>query len=244
EKNLDVNLGNNFQLIELYIDSLLDKDNFILSNQYKIDFDDLKDFLASFSHELVTNHHKNNYLLKYSDFINYIEKYKASNKKFVIETKDLADLLIEKGIIKTNSSDQYTFRLNGVFEYFIGYYMAYDADFRNEVIGDGHFYLSFKNEFEVCAGIIPQDFDFVDKIFKKTFTIFKEVNEDINMDNLDALLISKVSERFNISSGVNQFLKETLKEALEPEQQDSILESLAPSTQRISDVKPKKYYNE
>jgi hypothetical protein len=31
---------------------------------------------------------------------------------------------------------------------------------------------------------------------------------------------------------------------MEPEQQDTILESLAPSGQRISDVKPKRYYNE
>src|SRR5690606_2869783 len=32
EKNSNMNLGSNFQLIELYIDNLLDKDNFILSS--------------------------------------------------------------------------------------------------------------------------------------------------------------------------------------------------------------------
>src|SRR5690606_25777903 len=133
----------------------------ILSNKYKIDFDDLKDFLSSLAHTLIIKYHKESYLIKYSEFIEFIEDYKYSNKKFVIETKDLADLLTGKGIIKSINEEKYTFRLNGVFEYFVGYYMAYDEDFRNSAINDNHFYLSFKNEFEVCAGIIPQNFEFI-----------------------------------------------------------------------------------
>jgi predicted MPP superfamily phosphohydrolase len=244
EKNIDVNLGNNFQLIELYIDSLLDKHNFILSNKYKIDFDDLKDFLASFAHELVTNYHKESYLIKYSRFIDFIEGYKSDNKKFVISTKELADLLIQKGIIKSIDQEKFTFRLNGVFEYFIGYYMAYDEEFRDTAIRDNHFYLSFKNEFEVCAGIIPQNFDFVDNIFKKTVSIFEDINKDVDTNNLDALLLSKVRTTFNISNDINLVLKETIKDSLKLEEQDTILESLSPSGQRISEVKPKKFYNE
>jgi predicted MPP superfamily phosphohydrolase len=244
QKNIDVNVGNNFQLIELYIDSLLDKDNFILSKQYKIDFDDLKDFLGSLAHRLISNYHDKNYLLNYKQYVDFIEEYKSKNKKFVIETKDLADLLIEKGIIKSVNNEKFTFRLNGVFEYFLGYYMSYNNEYRNKVIDDGHFYLSFKNEFEVCAGLIPHNHEFINKIYNKTSQIFKDVNKNIDMNNLDAILISKVSDSFNISNELNVILKETIKDSLEPEQQDSILESLTPSTQRISDVKPKKYYNE
>jgi predicted MPP superfamily phosphohydrolase len=244
QKNIDVNLGNNFQLIELYIDSLLDKDNFILSNQYKIDFDDLKDFLGALAHQLVSKYHNKSYLISYGQYIDFIDEYKSENKKFVIETKELADLLIEKGIIKSVDNEKFTFRLNGVFEYFLGYYMAFDEEFRNKVIDHDDFYLSFKNEFEVCAGIIPHDFDYVKKIFEKTEQIFNEVNKGVDTKNLDAILLSKVSDTFNISGEVNKILKETIKDSLEPEQQDTILESLAPSGDRISDVKPKKYYNE
>ncbi|MBR9847384.1 MAG: metallophosphoesterase [Algicola sp.] len=244
QKNIDVNLGNNFQLIELYIDSLLDKDNFILSKKYKIDFDDLKDFLGALAHQLVTNYHTKSYLMSYSQYVEFIDTYKSVNKKFVIETKELADLLIDKGIIKSVDNQKFTFRLNGVFEYFLGYYMAFDEEFRNKVIDQDDFYLSFKNEFEVCAGIIPHDLDYVKKIFEKTVHIFSEVNKDVDTKNLDAILLSKVSDTFNISGEVNKILKETIKDSLEPEQQDNILESLAPSGHRISDVKPKKYYNE
>lgn len=244
EKNIDVNLGNNFQLIELYIDNLLDKDNFILSNKYKIDFDDLKDFLASFAHELITNYHNSSYLIKYSDFIEFIEKYKSDNKRFVISTKDLADLLLEKGIVKSIDSEKYTFRLNGVFEYFVGYYMASDEDFRNKAIRDDHFYLSFKNEFEVCAGLIPQNHEFVKSIYDKTVTIFEGTNRILVDNTIDNLLISKIADTFNLTSGVSKVLKETITDSLKPEQQDSILENISPSSQRISEVKQKKFYNE
>ncbi|MBF4983619.1 metallophosphoesterase [Nonlabens mediterrranea] len=244
QKNIDVNLGNNFQLIELYIDSLLDKDNFILSKQYKIDFDDLKDFLSSLAHKLATTYQESNYLVSYGQLIDYIDEYKGENKRFVIETRTLSDLLIEKGILKFEVNGNFTFRLNGVFEYFLGYYMAYDEEFRNQVIDHDDFYLSFKNEFEVCAGIIPQDYNFVKKIFERTKIIYRDINKDVNLNNLDALLLSKVNDTFNISGEINALLKETLKDSLEPEEQDGILESLSPSNQRISDVKPKKYYDE
>ncbi|SDH29527.1 metallophosphoesterase [Winogradskyella thalassocola] len=244
QKNIDVNLGNNFQLIELYIDSLLDKDNFILSKQYKIDFDDLKDFLSAFAHKLATTYQEHNYLVKYGQLVDFIDEYKTDNKRFVIETRTLSDLLIEKGILKSEANGNYTFRLNGVFEYFLGYYMAYDEEFRNQVIDNDDFYLSFKNEFEVCAGIIPQDYDFVKKIFERTKLIYSDINKDVDLNNLDALLLSKVNETFNISGEINTLLKETLQDSLEPEEQDGILESLSPSNQRISDVKPKKYYDE
>jgi hypothetical protein len=243
EKNIDVNLGNNFQLIELYIDSLLDKDNFILSNKYKIDFGDLKDFLGSIAHELITNYHIDSYLIKYSNFIDFIEKYKSENKRFVISTKGLADLLHEKGILKLIDNDKYTFRLNGVFEYFVGYYMAYDESFRNKAIDDNHFYLSFKNEFEVCAGLIPQNHEFVQRIYNKTVSIFNETNKILEYDTIDDLLVKKVAHTFNLSTSVSKVLRETLTDSLKPEQQDSILESISPSTQRISEVKQKKFYN-
>ncbi|EWH10564.1 metallophosphoesterase [Cellulophaga geojensis KL-A] len=244
QKNIDINLGNNFQLIELYIDSLLDKDNFILSKQYKIDFDDLKAFLSALAHKLATTYLENNYLVKYGQLIDFIDEYKAQNKRFVISTRTLSDLLIEKGILKSEANGNYTFRLNGVFEYFLGYYMAYDEEFRNQVIDNDDFYLSFKNEFEVCAGIIPQNYNFVKKIFERTKLIYSDINEGVDLNNLDVLLLTKVNETFNISGEINTLLKETIKDSLEPEEQDGILESLSPSNQRISDVKPKKYYDE
>lgn len=242
EKNVDVNIGNNFQLIDLYVDNLLDKDNFILSKQYKIDFNDLKDFLSDLAFHLVKNYTETNYLLSYAELTNYIEGYKKVNKKFVIQTEEILELIIGKGIIKKSFDTKYTFRLNGVFEYFLGYYMAYNKEFRNEIIKDGHFYLSFRNEFEVCAGLIPQDVKFVKKIFKKTKLIYQEINSKLDYNDLDKLLVSKVNEVYGFSSQINDVLKNTLSESLDDDKKDSIMESLSPSNNRLSDVNLKKYY--
>ncbi|WP_298328406.1 metallophosphoesterase [uncultured Dokdonia sp.] len=242
EKNVDVNIGNNFQLIDLYVDNLLDKDNFILSKQYKIDFNDLKDFLSDLAFHLVKNHTGTSYLLSYVELINYIDSYKKANKKFVIETEEILELILDKGIIKKSFDAKYTFRLNGVFEYFLGYFMAYNKKFRNEIIKDGHFYLSFRNEFEVCAGLIPQDAKFVKKIFKKTKEIYNETNSNLEKTDLDQLLVSKVSEVYGLNSQINEILKSTLSESLDDDDKDSIMESLSPSNNRLSDVNLKKYY--
>lgn len=242
EKNIDVNFGNNFQLINLYVDHLLDKDRFILSKKYKIDFTDLKDYLASLAYFLVKNYINNNYRITYSELIQFTENYKSSNKKFVIETEEIVNLILDKGIVKKGSDNLFTFRLNGVFEYFLGHYMAFDAKFRNEIIDDGHFYLSFQNEFEICSGIIPFDKDYLQKIFLKTKDIFEEPNAKVNFEKIDELLLSRVNSAFNLSTGITSILRETLGKPLESETQDSILETLSPSDQRISDVEAKKYY--
>jgi len=243
EKNLDANLGNNFQLINLYVDNLLDKENFILSNKYKIDFNDLKEYLSEIAHFMVSEHIKQNYRITYYQLIEFTEKYKIRNKRFVIETDEITKLIIDKGIIKKETDNLYTFRLNGVFEYFLGYYMHLDSEFRNSIIDDGHFYLSFGNEFEICAGLIPTDKDFVEKIFTKTDDYFNSINANIDFNNIDAILLSKVHKVFNISSDLPKILKETLTAPMETELQDSILESFTPSDQRISEVKLKKYYD-
>lgn len=244
EKNIDINFGNNFQLINLYVDHLLDKDRFILSKKYKIDFSDLKDYLATLAYFLVKKHLKNDYRIKFSELVEFTEGYKESNKKFVIETEEIIDLILDKGVIKKGSDNLYTFRLNGVFEYFLGHYMAFDESFRNEIIDDGHFYLSFQNEFEICSGLIPFDKNFLKKIYDTTCDIFSDTNAKFNFNNIDSVLVERAKTVFNLSDGITSVLKETLGKPLETEKQDSILESLNPSDRRIADVKAKRYYDE
>jgi len=244
EKNSKANFGNNFQLIELYIDNLLDKQNFVLVERYKIDFDDLKEYLAEFAFELVKHHHLNYYQISYDDWVLFTSEFKKRNQKFVINTKELIDLILEKDIVKKEINDKYTFRLNGVFEYFVGMYLAIDETERNEIIEDNHFYLSFANEFEICAGFIKDNKDFVNRIFKKTQEIFKPLNSGYNFSNIDSHLISKIENKLNIDLGLGKMMREKLGKPLPLESQDEFMESVSPSNDRMSEVKQKKFYNE
>jgi len=242
EKNSNLNLGSNFQLIELYIDNLLDKDNFILSQEYKIDFEDLKNYLAELSHELITRNSDTNYQISYPDLISFTDRYKKSNKKFVIDIEDIINLILEKGILKKGLSS-YTFRLNGVFEFFLGHFMSIDKDFRDKIVQDDNFYLSFGNELEICAGMNMYDHEYVKEIYLKTKKIFLPVSNKYNVYNSDYYLLEKVQKNLDIDFDLKDTLKNTLCNPLSAESQDVIFEDISPSNKRMSDVQTKKFYD-
>ena len=242
EKNSNLNLGSNFQLIELYIDNLLDKHNFILSSEYKIDFEDLKNYLAELSHQLITQHGDCNYQMDYTQLVNFTNLYKKQNKRFVIEIEDIIELVLEKGILK-KGVDSYTFRLNGVFEYFLGHYMSLDKKFRDQVVNDDNFYLSFGNELEICAGMNMYDFEYVESIFIKTKNIFNSVNGKYDQYNMDYYLLQKVGDKLNIDLDLNEALRNTIINPMSLEGQDVIFEEVSPSKSRMSEVQTKKFYD-
>jgi len=68
-------------------------------------------------------------------------------------------------------NERVTFRLNGIFEFFIAQSMSENNDFRDDLLDDS-VYLSFKNEFEIYGGIKNNDSDFLKKIYLKTKDYF------------------------------------------------------------------------
>jgi predicted phosphodiesterase len=242
EKNSDASFRNNFQLIELYIDNLLDKESFVSKESiYKIDFEDFKNYLGELAHHLVSKFNENNYVITYSDIITFTSDYKKRNRKFVIDVKDIVDIIIEKGILRKIDGDSFTFRLNGVFEYFLAFYMKDNTKFRNEVIEDGHFYLSFGNEFEICAGFNSRDKKFVKKIYNKTKEIFLPVNSLYNFDKIDDQFKLLIQDTLKIDLRLPEFLKENIK-PISLENQDVIFEEILGDNNKIAEVKQKKFY--
>ncbi|WP_407268965.1 metallophosphoesterase [Tenacibaculum maritimum] len=242
EKNADANFRNNFQLIELYIDNLLGRDNFIINeSSYKIDYDDFKSFLGDLSYYLVTDKKDNNYALSYAQLIEFIDKYKQQNRKFVIGIDKITNLILEIGLLKKVDEDNYTFRLNGVFEYFLALYMKDNKKFRDEIIDDGHFFLSFANEFEICAGFNSRDTDFITKIYAKTKEIFSPISSKFNPNEIDHHLLIDIEKKLNIDLRLSDVLKEKVK-PIPLEEQDVIFSGILDDNQKMSGVIPKKYY--
>nr|WP_315153815.1 metallophosphoesterase [uncultured Flavobacterium sp.] len=242
EKNADATFRNNFQLIELYIDNLLDKESFVSKESiYKIDFEDFKSYLSELAHHLVTKYNSDNYVISYVDIIIFTAEYKKKNRKFVIEVQNIVDIIIEKGVLKKIDSDSYTFRLNGVFEYFLALYMKDNIDFRDEVINDGHFYLSFGNEFEICAGFNSRDIEFVKKIYNKTKEIFYPVNSQYNLDKIDDHFKLIIQDKLGVDLRLPKLLKDNIK-PISIENQDVIFEEILGDNNKIAEVQQKKYY--
>ncbi|WP_445454629.1 metallophosphoesterase [Flavobacterium sp. 25HG05S-40] len=243
EKNADATFRNNFQLIELYIDNLLDKESFVSKESiYKIDFEDFKNYLGELAHHLVVEYNSSNYIITYVDLINFTSDYKKRNRKFVIEVQSIVEIIIEKGVLRKIDDDSYTFRLNGVFEYFLAFYMKDNIEFRDEIIEDGHFYLSFGNEFEICAGFNSRDIEFANKIYKKTKEIFSPINCLYDFEKIDFHLKLIIQDKLKIDLRLPELLKDSIK-PISLENQDVIFEEITGlDNKKLAEVQQKKYY--
>jgi 2',3'-cyclic-nucleotide 2'-phosphodiesterase (5'-nucleotidase family) len=243
EKNNDANFHNSFELIELYIDNLLDKKGLAIDKSSKLKFADFKAYLAELAYFLMMDRAEKGYTASYSEVVEFTKKYRERNKRFVIEVKDIIDLIIEKGILRKTHEDHFTFRLNGVFEYFIALYMTLDKVFAFKIIEDDHYYLSFKNELELYAGFEKNNTEYLYKIFERTKRIYKNLNDKYLGSNIDEQLNSKISEVFDITVPM-QKLGSSFQKSLTVEKQDEILAEMNPHEIQKSEVKIKHYYDQ
>ena len=249
--NKDANnkLNNDVDLINLYVEKLLEKEQLTVSAS-TFTFNNYKKFLAYFAHFLLTKHHKKSYYAKYSDIIKFIQQYLDKNPRLRINPKDIFDYLDSKSLLRKKEDDFYSFRLNGVFEYFVAYYMTFDEVFLNEAIEDQNFYLSFSNEFELYAGFKRDNVKFLNKIYNKTQNHFSSLaqNYDLNKTTLDLILVSKIVQADKLGRLIEKYSKK-FQDGLSEIEQDKIEEQMIQEMkleENHSEVKKKKikYINE
>jgi hypothetical protein len=243
--NKDANnkLNNDVDLINLYIEKLLEKEQLTVSSS-TFTFNNYKKLLAYFAHFLLTEHHQNSYYAKYSEIIKFIQSYLDKNPRLNINPREIFDYLDSKSLLRKKDPDFYSFRLNGVFEYFVAYYMTFDKKFLDDAIEDKNFYLSFSNEFELYAGFKRDNVDFLNKIYNKTQKHFTTLNEnyDLKTISLDSILVSKVVEADKLGKLIEKYSKK-FQEGLSEIEQDQIEEQMIQEMKlddNHSDVKKKK----
>ncbi|RSK34462.1 STAND family AAA ATPase [Hymenobacter metallilatus] len=206
-KESSSSIQNDVGLIDLYIESILEREK-LVKNKISFGFESYKLYLANLAKYLLSKPDKF-YSASYSEIIIFTEKYLEKNPRNDIEPRKVWDYVEEKGIVKQNPDSSYTFRLNGIFEYFLSYYMKNDADFRNRIIEDNFAYLSFKNELEMYAGSNRRDEDFLLRIYNKTKNIFSNVQlefAEINIESSIQSLTCNPNDEL-IKKGVSEFKK-------------------------------------
>lgn len=241
EKNNDTNFHSSFELIQLYVDNLLDRKRLALDKSSKLKFEEFKNYLGALSHFLIYDREDKGYAATYTEIVTFTNGYREKNMRFVIEVKDVVNLIIEKNILRKVYEDYYTFRLNGVFEYFLALHMTNDQNFRESIIRNDHYYLSFKNELELYAGFERNGENYLNTIYERTKSIFKNLHETYSKTDIDTQLLQKISEVFDVTLPISK-LGNQYKKALPPEKQDEILSELQPSDLNKSEVKVKDYY--
>lgn len=225
KKDFNNNLQNDVELINLYIEKLLEKEHLTIT-QSNFGFDKYKRFLASLAFEMLTKHSANAYSMSYIQLIAYTEEYLQENLRYTVESREVIEYVENRGIIMKKENDRYTFRLKGVFEYFLANQLMYKHEFLEEIIEEDSLYLAFANEFELYAGFRRDDEEFLDNIYSKTKRIFSNIENTYGADNcisLDTLLNEKLNEVTDLKQVVDK-ISDKLKDGLSQEAQDKIEE--------------------
>jgi len=240
-KTKESNFHNNFELIQLYIDGLLERNKHIADKGIKINYEDLKEFLASLAYTLVKDYYVSSHSIDYLKLVEITNNYRKSNNRIVIETHDLIELILQRGIIKKLDNDRYSFRLGGVFEFFIAYYMKDNRSFALKTIADDNFYLSFYNEFELYSGFNRKDKAFLNAIFGKKKKIFNNVNKKFAKEGeIDSNLVKRIIDIDQVTKGL-KIVNDKKKLILSQNEQDDIITLTTPIDQGTGEVKQKKF---
>lgn len=197
ERTDETNIHNNFELVKYYVEELLNRDSILLDHTLKLQYDDFEAYLGELAYFLY-NHEVDSYAVSYNDLVNFTEDYRHRKKKFTETTQNVIGYIMRSGTIYERDENKYTFRLKGVFEYFLAYYMTKDDTFRDCVVDDLKYYLSFGNEIELYAGFRPDDINVVKRVFDQTKRITNPVFSGEKFTAVDSRLIDKLTVRLSV----------------------------------------------
>lgn len=236
KKSNDDYSKNMFAILDSCVDEMLQKKR-LAFKKGGLEFDQYKEVCSQLAIHLLRNFKSTVYSAKALNIIKFIEDYKMKNIRIVGDAKDIFDFFLESGILK-RKGDYYTFRLNGVFEYFLAYFLNDHPDYIAEILNDDSIYLSFKNELEIYSGFNRKNEELLNKIYSKTKDKLNPIIDIYkNFGEIDEILDSKIIKAREFSDSIKQLV---VKNPLSNILQDEINDELSP-IDIDSDVHLKEY---
>ena len=221
EKTNDLNFHNNVELIDLYVDNLLGKSSLTI-RQEAFSFQNYKRFLADLAFHLYSEHAATTYTVSYVQLISFIDGYIRKNPRIIVEPKEIFDYLEKRGVISSKDADNYTFRLNGIFEYFLAYYMRENKTFLDSILNSDELFLSFSNELEILSGMTRSDTHLLETLYARAENIYAQIRKNFKLPT-DKSHFKKMLSQTLSGESVPQ-ISPTELAPLAPEEQDDFLE--------------------
>src|SRR5690606_8338118 len=109
KKDLNNNFQNDVELINLYIEKLLEKEQLTVA-QSNFSYDKYKRFLSNLAYELLTKHHSESYSMTYGELNSFTESYLQDNIRYTISSREILEYVENRGILMKRADDRYTFR--------------------------------------------------------------------------------------------------------------------------------------
>lgn len=233
-KTDNASVHNNFDLIKLYVNELLDEQNYVKDPNFSVTFDDLKSYVGALAVKIME---KEGYSLSDRELMDFTGQYQMEHVKFTDNPLDVINYLIDKGILTRDpSGKKITIRLKGVFEYFIAYHMSENSDFRDKVLNFKNSFMPFGNEWELYAGFCKDDLSSFQTIFDAVKEAMKVWTSEKDYEKID----SRIQQRVVITDA-NQIAAGNMLNRLEqmPEDEDFDILPMNNFRQGDTSVKPK-----
>ncbi len=229
-RSQNLHLQNNVDLIDVYIDRLLGKEELARDSEKLLSFKDYKAFLTELAKKLYREHEATDYSVSYSNLVQFAENYKNRNPRMVAHVSDLLDFIKGRGVLIQKGDGLHTFRLNGVFEYFLALAMMAEDDFLDDIVSDESRFASFGNELEIYAEFRPDDAAYLQKVYDRVKHEFDRVAAAHQTNPRIELSLQEVCGREieDVQKIANAAIREA-SESLQPldeEQRDAMADSL------------------
>jgi len=195
---------NLFSVLDSCVDEILQKKRF-LYEKTNLKFEQYKSLCGDLASSLLKKYKETEYSCPYSELIDLVHEYKKKNVRIVTDARVIVDFLLECGILKTKIDNNITFRLNGIFEYFLAYHIKENPEFKNEVLAYPAIYLSFKNELEIYSGFNRSDITFLRQIFSSTRLALATFTSQYNSD-LDTSLMNKIDDAYGFDKAIKKLI--------------------------------------
>jgi len=228
KRDINASIQSDVELINLYIEKTLEKESLILQKS-TFGFDKYVTYLSSLAYELYKNYRRYKYSIDYFSLGEWTKKHILSNPRNIIDARQLIEYVEERGVLKRLDDERYSFRLNGVFEYFLAVHMTVDNEFLADVLKDPILYNGFENELEIYAGLNKGNNAFLAEIFRITQGIYpkSKVDEflaegiDKKLDSFSSNLVEVQKLVQDLSMRENVELDENERDTIEKELRDT-----------------------
>lgn len=190
-RSSDTYSQNIFEILDVCVDEIFEKKERAL-NGADIPFDKLKKICAYVAKRLFLGFESSTYSANRSSIESILKDFIADDDRLDVRPADLFNFFNQCGILKLKSpgAEEFVFRHNGFFEYFLALQMTEDDDFRDYVLCDSNLYLAFKNEWDIYSGIRRNDGLFLQSILEITSVRVGRVLAIPN-EHFDKVLVEK-----------------------------------------------------
>lgn len=178
------------QIIDLFLDYLLEKSDLSKRFKGKFDFNDKKNLLSVIAHKFFI---EESLAIREDKILETIIEYSRHYYGFEIDSKDILDYFYDRRIfIRNNGLVQFSYRV--FYYYFIAYFMINNKDFYVSVVQNKSSIVNMIDELRYYAAIKRDDTDIIETL--QEYISQSRFNKQVNLlPELDSIIMLPRSDR-------------------------------------------------